>query len=64
MNNKYSRFSSRNREPREHDFTQRRAQQPRHNAQEEELAWQSEIEQVLSPYWAARAESGVPTGSL
>jgi hypothetical protein len=63
MNHNPIRSSSRNSEQREHDFTQRSAQQPRHNARQDDLAWQSEIEQVLSPYWAARTESDVHTGS-
>jgi len=64
MNHNHSQFSSKNREYREHDCIQKRAQQPRHNARRKDVVCQSEIDQVLSPYWASRTESEVHTGSL
>ena len=64
MNHNHSQFSSKSREYRELDCTQKRAQKPRHNARRADVVSQSEIDQILSPYWASRAESEVHTGSL
>jgi len=56
MNQIHSKGSSETKEQRGTSPIQKRAQALRPSDQVEESVWLSEIQNVLSPYWAARSE--------
>ena len=49
------RTTTRNKEPRESDASQKRTALRRLNEPRENFSWEDEIQKVLSPYWAVRS---------